>query len=162
MADTQFGADDHGLSFDGYRVNRSRLKVTLLHHEVRKPVLRGEVATEVRLDSEIGRSHDIEILEGHVRPDDVHLLVPSHVAPSVSCRRQGGDVALSPPRSPKAAGGVLGTAPLGPWLLRVQQRERDGRSDCAIHSAPRCSAPRTTTASESASSEPACAAMATL
>ena len=51
----------------------------------RKPVLRGEVAQEVRkLIREICRSNDIEIAAGHVRPDHVHLLVsvPPHLAPS--------------------------------------------------------------------------------
>ena len=51
----------------------------------RKPVLRGEVAVEVRdLIRQICRSHDIDILAGHVRPDHVHLLlsVPPHLAPS--------------------------------------------------------------------------------
>ena len=51
----------------------------------RKPVLRGDVATEVRdLVREICRTHDIDILKGHVRPDHVHLLlsVPPHLAPS--------------------------------------------------------------------------------
>jgi putative transposase len=42
----------------------------------RKPVLRGDVGTEVRdLIREICRSQDIEILQGHIRPDDMHLLV---------------------------------------------------------------------------------------
>jgi putative transposase len=51
----------------------------------RKPVLRGEVGTRFRdLTKEICRTHDIEILKGHVRPDHVHLLlsVPPHIAPS--------------------------------------------------------------------------------
>ena len=51
----------------------------------RKPVLCGDVATDVRdLIREICRSNDIEILKGHVRPDHVHLLlsVPPHLAPS--------------------------------------------------------------------------------
>jgi len=51
----------------------------------RKPVLRGEVAQEVRkLIREICRSNDIEIVAGHVRPDHVHLLVsvPPQLAPS--------------------------------------------------------------------------------
>ena len=51
----------------------------------RKPVLRGDVGIEVRdLIREICRSEDIEILQGHVRPDHVHLLlsVPPHLAPS--------------------------------------------------------------------------------
>ena len=51
----------------------------------RKPVLRGEVAQEVReIIRQICRGHDIEILAGHVRPDHVHLLVsvPPQLAPS--------------------------------------------------------------------------------
>ena len=47
----------------------------------RKPVLRGEVGQELRdLIREICRTQDIEILEGHVRPEHVHLLlsVPPH------------------------------------------------------------------------------------
>ena len=51
----------------------------------RKPVLRGEIGNEVRdLIREICQSNDIEILEGHVRPEHVHLLlsVPPHLAPS--------------------------------------------------------------------------------
>jgi putative transposase len=51
----------------------------------RKPVLRGDVGAEVRdLIREICRSNDIEILQGHVRPDHVHLLLsaPPHLSPS--------------------------------------------------------------------------------
>jgi putative transposase len=51
----------------------------------RKPVLRGEIAKEVRdLIRQICRSNDMEIMAGHVRPDPVHLLlsVPPHLAPS--------------------------------------------------------------------------------
>ena len=51
----------------------------------RKPVLRGEIAREVRdLIRQICRSNDIEIMAGHVRPDPVPLLlsVPPHLAPS--------------------------------------------------------------------------------
>jgi putative transposase len=51
----------------------------------RKPVLRGEVAERVRdLTREICRTHDIDIVRGHVRPDHVHLLlsVPPHVSAS--------------------------------------------------------------------------------
>lgn len=53
---------------------------TCLYHFVfipkyRKPVLRGDIGTEVRdLIPEICRSEDIEILQGHIRPDRVHLL----------------------------------------------------------------------------------------
>jgi REP-associated tyrosine transposase len=51
----------------------------------RKPVLRGDIAIEVRdLIREICRGNEIEIVRGHVRPDHVHLLldVPPHLAPS--------------------------------------------------------------------------------
>ena len=51
----------------------------------RKPVLRGDLAREVRgLIREICRTNDIEILRGHVSADHVHLLlsVPPHLAPS--------------------------------------------------------------------------------
>ena len=74
---------------DAYR--RSAHTLYSLHYhfvfitKYRKPILRGEVATEVRdLVREICRSNDIEILKGHVRPDHVHLLlsVPPHLAPS--------------------------------------------------------------------------------
>src|SRR5258708_1972418 len=48
-------------------------------------VRRGEVGTEGRdLIGEICRTLDIKILQGHTRPDHVHLLlsVPPHLAPS--------------------------------------------------------------------------------
>ena len=51
----------------------------------RKPVLRGDVGIQVReLIREICRSNDIEIMQGHIRPDHVHLLLsaPPHLAPS--------------------------------------------------------------------------------
>ena len=51
----------------------------------RKPVLTGQVGERLRdLVREICKSHDIEILKGHVRPDHVHLLlsVPPTLSPS--------------------------------------------------------------------------------
>jgi putative transposase len=51
----------------------------------RKPALRCETGVRVRdLIREICRTHDIEIMKGHVRPDHVHLMlsVPPHLAPS--------------------------------------------------------------------------------
>ncbi len=51
----------------------------------RKRVLRGDVGKEVRsLIREVCRTHDIEIVQGHVRPDHVHLLldVPPCLSPS--------------------------------------------------------------------------------
>jgi putative transposase len=51
----------------------------------RKSVLRGEVGLRVReLIREICKTLDVEILQGHVRPDHVHLLLslPPSLAPS--------------------------------------------------------------------------------
>jgi len=51
----------------------------------RKPVLRGEIAKEVRrLIQEICKSKDIIIVKGHVRPEHVHVLLdaPPELAPS--------------------------------------------------------------------------------
>jgi putative transposase len=51
----------------------------------RKPVLRGDIAKEIRkITREVCRTHDIEILKGHIRPDHIHLLldVPPKMAPS--------------------------------------------------------------------------------
>jgi putative transposase len=51
----------------------------------RKPVLRGDVAVRTRdLIRRICQEGDIEILQGHVRPDHVHLLLsmPPTMAPS--------------------------------------------------------------------------------
>ena len=51
----------------------------------RKPVLRGEIGQEVRKQiQQICQGQDVEILQGHVRPDHVHLLlgVPPHLSPS--------------------------------------------------------------------------------
>jgi len=51
----------------------------------RKPVLKGEVGTRLReLIREICKRNDVEILQGHIRPDHVHLLlsVPPTLAPS--------------------------------------------------------------------------------
>ena len=70
---------------------RSAHTVYALHYhfvfipKYRKPVLRGEIGREVRdLIREICRTLDVEILQGHIRPDHVHLLlsVPPHLAPS--------------------------------------------------------------------------------
>ena len=70
---------------------KSSHAIYLLHYhfvfipKYRKPVLRGDVAQELRdLIREICRSMDIEIMRGHIRPDHVHLLlaVPPKWAPS--------------------------------------------------------------------------------
>jgi putative transposase len=82
----------------------------------RKPVLRGDVGIEVReLIREICRSEDIEILQGHVRPDHVHLLlsVPPPLAPPCHAGDQGEDLPSSPRRSSKAAGAWLLVATSG-------------------------------------------------
>jgi len=51
----------------------------------RKPVLKGDIAKEIRkLTKEICRTHDIEIVKGHIRPDHIHILldVPPKMSPS--------------------------------------------------------------------------------
>ena len=51
----------------------------------RKPILRGEVGRYLReLIREVCRTYDIAILEGHIRPDHVHLFlsVPPTMSPS--------------------------------------------------------------------------------
>ena len=111
----------------------------------RKPVLVGEIGQSVRdLIRKICRSEDIEILQGHVRPDHVHLLLstPPHLAPSRVMQAIKGKTShhLLQELS-KAAGDVLRSAPVGTRLLRVQQRECDRRGDCRVYSAPRCRAP---------------------
>ena len=101
---------------------------TLHYHFVfitkyRKPVLRGDVGTEVRsLIREIYRSRDIEILQGHIRPDHVPATerAPAAVAESGDAGDQRQDVAPLVAGSPEAAGVVLGAASVRPWLLCVQ------------------------------------------
>ena len=51
----------------------------------RKPVLRNEIGKRVReLIREICQSHEIDIIQGHIQPDHVHLLlsVPPKLSPS--------------------------------------------------------------------------------
>lgn len=51
----------------------------------RKPLLRGEVGTRLReLVVEVCKTNDVEILQGHISKDHVHLFVsvPPHLAPS--------------------------------------------------------------------------------
>ena len=70
---------------------KSSHTVYLLHYhcvfttKYRRPILRGDVAVRLRdLVREICRSHEVDILRGHVRPEHVHLLlsVPPNLAPS--------------------------------------------------------------------------------
>ena len=95
----------------------------------RKPVLGGEIGQALRdLIREICRSEDIEILEGHIRPDHVHLLVsvPPHLAPSRVMQAIKGKSSHHLLRDyRRLAGDVLESPPVGAWLLRVQQRQLD-------------------------------------
>ncbi len=57
----------------------------VLTTKYRKPVLRGEIGRAVKdLIVEICQTLEVEILQGHVRPDHVHLLLsmPPHLSPS--------------------------------------------------------------------------------
>ena len=111
-----------------------------VHHQVRKPALRGEIGKEVRdLTREICRSLDIEIVKGHVRPDHVHLLldVPPRLAPSrvmqrsriiyckitASCARSFGDH-------------------FGHGVLRGDDWECERYDGCRVYRNPRCRDPR--------------------
>jgi hypothetical protein len=116
-----------------------------VHHEVSQASsARRDWCGGPRPDSGICRTADIEILQGHVRPDHVHLL--SSVAPPGAEPGHAGDqgegLPSSPPGSAAAAGGVLGSAPVGARLLRVQQRPSHRPGDCAIHCPPGCRARR--------------------
>ena len=73
------------------RYRKSSHVVFQFHHhfvfitKYRKPVLRGDIAYRLRdLIREICTSYDIHIVQGHVRPDHVHLLLslPPHLSPS--------------------------------------------------------------------------------
>ena len=96
----------------------------------RKPVLRGEIGQEVRKQiQQICQGQDVEILQGHVRPDHVHLLlgVPPHLSPSRVMQAGEREKVASVIDGPSAAAeGVLGTPSVGSWLLRREQRECDG------------------------------------
>ena len=102
----------------------------------RKPVLRGDIGTEVRdLMREICRTSDIEILQGHVRPDHVHLLlsVPPHLAPSRVMQAIKGKTSAPSPAW------ITGRLRAEFWGRHLWARgyfvcssgQRHGRSDCA-------------------------------
>ena len=96
----------------------------------RKPVLRGEIGQEVRKQiQQICQGQDVEILQGHVRPDHVHLLlgVPPHLSPSRVMQAVKGKTShrlLMDHRRLRKE--FWGTPSVGSWLLRREQRECDG------------------------------------
>jgi len=68
----------------------------------RKPVLRGDIAQEVRrLTREVCRGLDIEIVQGHVRPDYVHLLLDVPPAPQETKGLRGGDLRYAAQGNPQ-------------------------------------------------------------
>src|SRR5581483_609320 len=94
----------------------------------RKPVLRGDIGRDVRdLIREICRTHDIEIFaRAHPagsRPSVAECPAACGAEPR-DAGDKGQDVPPPPAGSSKAAGGVLGPASVGAWLLRMHQRER--------------------------------------
>ena len=99
----------------------------------RKPVLEGDIAKRTRdLIREICASEDVEILKGNVSQDHVHRMVsaPTHVS------HAGGEREEQPPsveRIPNAAEGILGAASVGERILRLFDRQRDGRSDQGVY-----------------------------
>ena len=88
-------------------------------------MLQGEVGRELRgLIREVCRSHEIEIMKGHIRPDHEHLLlsVPPQIAPSPrDAGDQRQDVASSAARLSAAAPVVLGSTPVGTGVFRSQR-----------------------------------------
>jgi REP-associated tyrosine transposase len=110
----------------------------------RKPVLVGDIGTEVRdLIREICRTLDVEILQGHVRPEHVHLLlsVPPHLAPSRVMQAIKGKTShhlLQDHRRLRAA--FWGRHLWARGYFVGEQRERDRRRHCPVHQAARCRA----------------------
>ncbi len=115
-----WGVGEYRRSSDAvYRLRYHFVFVT----KYRKPVLRGEVAQEVRsLTREVCQFYDIEIVKGHIRPDHVHLLFIVGRASEVGAEPsdagdQGQDAASFIAGVSKTANGVLGSASLGERLF---------------------------------------------
>ena len=108
-----------------------------VHPEVSQAGAGGEIGTEVRdLIREICRTLDIEILQGHVRPDHVHLLlsVPPHLAPSRVMQAIKGKTShhlLQDHRRLRAT--FWGRHLWARGYFVCEQRERDRRGDCRVH-----------------------------
>lgn len=110
----------------------------------RKPVLSCDVGTAVReLIRDIVEARTSRFRRGtfgRAHPSAAERPALPRAEPG-DAGDQGENVASSPPRSSKAAGGVLGPALVGACLPRVQERERHGQRDCAVYPAPACRAP---------------------
>jgi REP element-mobilizing transposase RayT len=134
---------------EGYR--RAAHTVHLLYYhfvfsaKYRKPVLRGDIAIEVRdLIREICRANEIDILRAHVRPDHVHRLleVPPHLAPSRVMQAIKGKTSHHLLMDAESCARRSGSAPVGAWPLRCDERPCDRRNGRRVYSAPRGRAPR--------------------
>ena len=91
----------------------------------RKPVLRGEVGVYLRdLIREVCKAHDIEILQGHIRPDHVHLLlsVPPTLSPSRVMNVIKGRSSNRLMRNFRTLNRRFGTSPMGARVLRRDER----------------------------------------
>ena len=105
---------------------------------------RGEVGTEVRdLMRQICRNQDAKILQGHILPGHVHLLlsVPPHLAPSRVIQAIKGKTShhlLMNNRRLRSE--FWGRRLWSPGYIRMQQRDRDRRGDCGVRSVARCRA----------------------
>ena len=126
---------------ENYRTG-SHSRFDLKYHFVwitkyRKPILVGEVGMRLReLVREVCRTNEIEILEGAVSRDHVHVLLscPPNLSPSKIMQYIKGKSSRKLLMEFKhLAKSVLGPALVGTRLLRGIQRQRDRRSDPGIH-----------------------------
>ena len=97
----------------------------------RKPLLAGEVAVRLRdLVREVCRTNEIEILQGAVSRDHMHILVscPPNLSPSKimqSIKGKSSRKLMMEFRHINQQCWMLGASPLGSRLLRGVERKRD-------------------------------------
>src|SRR4051795_10051621 len=101
----------------------------------------GDVAERARdLIRQICESRELKIIRGAVSPDHIHLLIaaPPHLAPSKIVQYIKGALVATPPgRIPCAAKTLLGTTPMGAWVL-LRDAGRGGReNDNGLHREPK-------------------------
>ena len=123
----------------------------------RKPVLRGDIGREVRdLIREICRTQDIEVLQGHVRPDHVHLLLsaPPHLSPSRVMQGSSGRHPIISSRIIGGCGRSSGAGTCGDVATSCAPAGTSRKKSLRNIFSSKVPSPRTTAAFELASSEP--------
>ena len=107
----------------------------------RKAVLTGQVALRLReLVREVFRTHEIEILQGHVSRDHVHVLMsapPNMSASKIMQYVKGTSSRKLMMEFRHLNRQVLGPPHVGPGLFRGDLGQRDGRGDRGVHSVAR-------------------------